>query len=804
MDAPTRGFVTETRATNWEESLVSGNGSIGALVLGDPAEEVVTFSHERLFLPTTTALPPIEMAPYLPQIRALLFAGQYQQAADLAVRLADEHGYGGFRWTDPFVPAFDLRISQTTHGAPRSYSRGTDFETGQVCVSWHDDLGVTSRRLFVSRADDVAVLKLVPAGPGTLDCAVRISSPPGPREMDPTNGSFLSEIAEIQRQRLGLVLGRRVIFKRQHDRGVLGYQTAVRVIVDGGRVVPGEGQISITGADTVLVLVALETLTKAMSPTFPDLAARLNGLDADYDTLLLRHAAVHGALFCRARLDLGGKELAGLRSEELLERSRTGVAEAALLEKLFDAGRYAIISSCGALPPNLQGVWTGSYTPVWSCDYTHNGNVQTALAAILSTGTPELLLSYFSLLESMLADFRENGRALFGCRGVYVPSRFSTHGLQNHFNEEWCHEFWTAGAGWAARLFYDYWQYTGDDVFLIGHALPFMEEVADFYQDFLIEDDAGTLVLAPSLSPENHPANSASQAAINATMDLAVARDVLRNLIVASTELNINADRVESWEALLHRLPPYAVDEDGALAEWAWPALHNNQAHRHASHLYPLLYEVDPELQCDKRMLQACRRAVELRLRWRRQSGNGEMAFGVAWLGLAAAHLGMADAALEALTILATRYWRPSLVSTHDSSASAGGEGALFNVDICGGLPALIVEMLVQSSIGTISLLPACPVEWKTGCIEGVACRGQIVVELLRWAPGNVKAVLRSLKEVSLEIVLPARPKALSIDGHLVEDDDVRNDQRVRLTLETGILKTLEAMIDERHRVRDA
>ena len=796
MDAPVRGFVTATRAANWEESLVSGNGCIGVLVLGDPAEEVLTFSHERLFLPTPPALPPIDMAPHLPQIRALLLAGQYQQAADLAVRIADEHGYGGLRWTDPFVPAFDLRVSETVRGELRDYSRGADYETGEVCVSWQDDLGPSSRHLFVSRADDVAVLKLIAARPGRLDCALRISSTPGPQETDHDNGSFLSRVAQCQRQRLGHVLAYRATFKQHHGRGVLGYQTAVRVVADGGQVVLGHEQISVTGADSVLVLVGLEMLTEDTSPTFLDLAARLNRLPADYDDLLLRHAAIHGDLFCRARLDLGGKGPASSPSEELLESSRSGVAEAALLEKVFDAGRYAIISSCGDLPPNLQGVWAGSYTPAWSGDYTHNGNVQTALGAILSTGTPELLLSYFSYLESMLADFRQNSRSLFACRGVYVPSRFSTHGLQNHFNETWCHEFWTAGAGWAARLFYDYWQYTGDDDFLVLRALPFMQEVADFYEDFLIEGATGTLAFVPSLSPENNPGNSGSQATINATMDIAIAKDVLRNLIVASAALNINADRVESWKALLRGLPAYAVDEDGALAEWAWPALRNNQAHRHASHLYPLLYEVDPELQCDERILQACRQAVELRLRWRREPGNGEMAFGVVWLGLAAAHLGMADLALEAVTLLATRYWRPSLVSTHDSLVCASGKEALFNVDICGGLPALIVEMLVQSSIGRISVLPARPVEWKSGCIEGIACRGQVLVERLRWAPGSVTASLRSPKEVSLEIVLPARPKALRIDGNLVEGGNLATGERVLLSLEPGIPRTLEALID--------
>jgi hypothetical protein len=545
------------------------------------------------------------------------------------------------------------------------------------------------------------------------------------------------------------------------------------------------------------------------------MAERLSSLKVDYPELLVRHAAVHGDLLRRARLDLGGGALALRPSEDLLEMARAGdqgssggevagddegtspthQAEAALLEKLFDAGRYAIISSCGDLPPNLQGVWSGTYTPAWSGDYTHNGNVQTALAALLSTSTPELLLGYFSALEAMLADFRHNSRALFGARGVYVPSRFSTHGLQNHFNETWCHEFWTAGAGWAARLFFDYWQYTGDTEFLLDRALPFMEEVAEFYEDFLVEGPDGRLVFVPSLSPENNPANSASQAAVNATMDIAVAKDLLRNLVKVTTELEVDGERPRRWAALLDRLPEYAVDDDGSLAEWAWPTLHNNHEHRHASHLYPVLYEVDPEIGADERLLEACRKAVQLRLRWRQEPGHGEMAFGLAWLGLAAAHLGMADAALEALTMLARGYWRPSLMATHDSLLVAGTDLALFNADICGGLPALVTEMLVQSSVGQVSLLPACPSRWAAGCIEGVACRGRVVVERLTWRPGNLTAAFRSQASVSFTVVLPAEPKVLLVDGQAVAGDSLpaSGPREVRLSLEPGVRRVLEA-----------
>jgi hypothetical protein len=59
-----------------------------------------------------------------------------------------------------------------------------------------------------------------------------------------------------------------------------------------------------------------------------------------------------------------------------------------------------------------------------------------------------------------------------------------------------------------------------------------------------------------------------------------------------------------------------------------------------------------------------------------------------------------------------------------------------------------------------------------------------------------VTAILRSPKEVSLEIVLPARPKALRIDGNLVEGGNLATGERVLLSLEPGIPRTLEALID--------
>nr|BFE86504.1 hypothetical protein GCM10020093_091050 [Planobispora longispora] len=165
----------------------------------------------------------------------------------------------------------------------------------------------------------------------------------------------------------------------------------------------------------------------------------------------------------------------------------------------------------------------------------------------------------------------------------------------------------------------------------------------------------------------------------------------------------------------------------------------DNHAHRHASHLYPFWYERDPAF-ADPRLEAAAVLAVRRRMEWWRGAGSDEMAFGLVQLGLAAAALGLAEEAHETVTLLATRYWREeNLVSTHNRDA-------IFNVDVCGGLPAVVAAMLVRSSLpasgyGRLDLLPALPREWPYGEARGLVVRGG-TVDRLTWEPGRVEAVI--------------------------------------------------------------
>ncbi|GGL02115.1 glycosyl hydrolase family 95 catalytic domain-containing protein [Mangrovihabitans endophyticus] len=721
----------------WEDALVTGNGRQGALCRGGPAALRLTFSHERLFLPLHPPRDPPDTASRLPELRDMLRAGRYAQAATAVWReaAAADPRYAETLWIDPLVGAATLTVRPRSPSAAGPVRRDVDPETGLVTLRRQDAAGTVCLSAFASRPLDAIVVRLSATGgfAGSLRLTPIDGAPPR---------RYVSDVAVTPE---AIMLSAR--FPEATWPGALsGYRVHCRV--RGGATAPA----GVLESDAVLVI-------RTLLPGDPDPEPPAD----DFDALLAEHAAVHGELFGRVHLDLGAAPAERTAATaDLLAHAGEGraAADPALVERLFDAGRYVIISSCGALPPTLQGVWSGTWTPPWSSGYTLDGNLAAAVAGLLPTGTPELLLPVFDLIDRVRGDLRRNARRLYGAGGVLTPVHLSTHGRQNHFGPVWCQTFWTAGAGWLARLYVDYWRYTGDQRFLHERALPFLRECAQFLRDFVQIRD-GRATFAPSYSPENAPAGTGSQACVDATMDVAIARDVLTNLLALTGPEE--PDR-EGWRTLRDALPGYRV-ADGRLAEWLHPDLDDQPAHRHASHLWPLWYEPDPLITEDPATRAAARAAVRDRLAWWDTAEADEMAYGLTQLGLAAAALGMAEEAYRCVAGMATRYWRPTLVPTHN-------RGAIFNVDIAGGLPAVVAAMLVRCAHGRLDLLPALPAAWPRGRVTGLRTRDAITLRELRWAPGMVIAELVARRDTPLVVtagpgrwsgVLPAhQPLTLS------------------------------------------
>jgi len=731
---PERGFISTKPAGTWENGLASGNGRLGTLTLGQPLDETIVVSSSDLLMPLNKPLKPVNTAPHLSEIRNFLANGEYQKAADLVVNLSYKEGYSGKRWTDPPIPAFNIRIMMEPNGEIKNYQRSVDFSTGVAAVNWSDNSTSYERKLFVSRADDVIVLAIRSSDKGKINGVLKLmqQSPVKANGWNP-EGMCKDGIKSVAAGADGNWLTYRSSFSRSWEGSLQGYEGVSRIVVTGGECYSKDGQVVIKNADALLVLTRLKNSYHFDNDQTAQQKKELATLKPDFEYLLKRHAKIHGEIYNRVKLDLDGNADYGHSSEELIRKSSFGKLNPALLQKVFDAARYNILSSSGERAPLLQGVWTGTYGPWWSGSYTLNGNIQIAMAANLSSNMAECMLPYFNFVEAHMDELRLNAKMLYGCRGICFPSVASNHLLNNHFDNNWCMTFWTAGGGWASHFFYDYWLYTGDREFLRKRAYPFMKENALFFEDFLTKGNDGKLLFSPSYSPENTPINSNAQACINASMDIGVTRELLNNCIKAAQTLKTDTDKVRLWKQILADLPDYQLNEKGAIKEWATPLLADNETHRHCSHLYALYYGIPDEIATDTALLSAFDKALQVKLNLRRrefagESVNGrppgEMAFGIVLQGFVAASLRKGNDCVELVDWLANKYWSTNFMSNHNP-------GNVFNTDLSGGLPELLLRMLVDSRQGQIDLLPAWSEKMPDGKITGLVVRGGFILDIV-------------------------------------------------------------------------
>ncbi len=730
---PAHGTASTVPAWKWEYAFVSGNGTQGAMVFGDPHNEVIVANHARLFLPLGSREILPDLAQYVPKLRKIIREKGYKEAMTFFLGKAREQGFPGLVWTDPIHPGFFLNIRQASVGTVKDYVRTEDFATGEVTVRWRDDAGAWQRRLFVSRPDNAIVLSITGPGAGKVSCDIAMAE-------------IAHKLVDAKCSVDTAGLACHVVYVK----GKGGYDGLARIVTHGGKATNNGEKITITGADEVLVIMRVKPFMK-VSDSRPDkLKHSLVAIPANYDKLFAPHAKAHGEIFNRVSVNLGGGSDRLLSGEVLLDHAaKTHKPSPALLEKMYDGGRYMFMCAAGELPPNLQGIWTGTWKPRWSGDFTLDTNVQAAVGSGLSCNMPESMEGYFRFIESIVPDWRQNAKKYYGSDGLFAGARASNTGLHLHWGR-WPGVFWTAGAGWLTHWFYDHYRYTGDKEFLAKRTIPILKGIARFYEDFLVVGENGKYEFIPAYSPE-------TGCGVNPTMDIAVAREVLSCLIEGCGDLGIDADSIPKWQAMLDKMPDYRINDKGELAEWITSDNPERYGHRHHSHLYPVFqsFEFTPEKH--PRLWGAAKKATLAKI-----AANGEQSsFGRMQAGMAAAYLRMAEAAYGRLAIMAIKKsMYPSMITSHEPN------GEILNTDGNGSIPELLNMMLFFSWPGRLDLLPALPDALPTGTITGILARRQIRIDRLTWnkPAGTIHLELTSETDQTITLRLPNSEKIKELE----------------------------------------
>jgi len=725
-------MLKEVPASCWNEAVPLGNGKIGALLSGGIFREKMVLNHERLFN-YSKAVTPRPIYQDMGNIRKLILDGSYKEAEDLYRQSIKEADSGHLK-IDAYQPFAFMFIGQNIKKVFTDYSFRLDFKKAFTEISWKEGEISLKRSTFISYDKDVICICLDADKKGYIDARVNL-------ETCLTEKGLLETKLESDDD----FLVYKVKYPNGSNHGAVAYMKNI-----GGIKYHDENNIRVKQADKVYIFVMMylkEDDDKAIRRIKKEIVR------CDYDSLFKAHIKKWKQLYGKVSLKIGQFNKP-LTNEKLLSESYNKKASNQIIHTMFNYGRYLLICSSkkGGLPANLQGIWNGDYNPAWASDYHLDENIQMNYWLALPSRINNCIIPFYDFFDSHINDYMENAKRIYNARGILMPLAQTTHGKSN--------SFWISAAGWIASHYYDYWLFTADDDFLKNRAVPFMRHIIDFYEDYLEIERDGKYVFVPSYSPENTPlVPNASSMCINATMDIAIAKEVLTNMITACEYLDIEKEGIQKWKKMLEKMPEYMINEDGAFKEWLHDDLKDNYNHRHQSHIYPLFPGFEITKENDSVNYIAIARAVEKRLSLGFSDQTG---WSYAHMANIFARLENGSRAYECLSNLIRSCVKSNLFTYHNDWRGQGVTtdwfvgNPPFQIDANFGFTAAVLEMLIFSKPGFIRILPALAPDWQKGHIKGIGTRCACTVDI-EWNFKNkiINFNIKPVKEMNIDIEIP-------------------------------------------------
>src|SRR4051812_7323880 len=159
-------------AQKWVEALAIGNGRLGGMVWGNPAQEKINLNEDTFW----------SAGPYDPnhdayddwkEAQKLIFQGKFAEAEKITAEklLANPTRQMSYQ------PVGDLLLDFPGENAAENYRRELNIDTAIATVSYMRDGVKITREIFISPVNQVMVVRISADKPGAVAFKVRLTSP---------------------------------------------------------------------------------------------------------------------------------------------------------------------------------------------------------------------------------------------------------------------------------------------------------------------------------------------------------------------------------------------------------------------------------------------------------------------------------------------------------------------------------------------------------------------------------------------------------------------------------------------------